>query len=192
MDRRKAIKKTGLLFGAGLTISTGTAFLQSCLQDKRGIDWEPKFLSSDGALLVSDITNILIPDTDIPDTVKALIPRYLDVVLLDYSQKEEQDNFTNGIKAFNLHCEKTTGTIFTDCNTEQKVVFLKKEERHFIESVQPTFYGTLKQLIFESFFQTEYGTTQLLGFNPLPGGYSGCVPMSDTKHIQFNYGTFKL
>lgn len=191
MNRRSAIKKTGLLFGTGLTLATGTTILQSCRDDKRGVDWEPKFLSKDNALLVSDITNILIPDKDIPDTVKNLIPKCIDVVLLDYSQKEEQDDFSNGIKEFNLRCENDMGITFADCSSDQKMTFLKKEEEGFVGSEEPTFYGTLKQLIFESFFQTEQGV-QLLDFNPLPGGFRGCVPLSDLKNIQFNYATFKL
>ena len=191
MNRRSAIKKTGLLFSAGLTLTTSTAILQSCLEDKRGIDWEPKFLSKDDALLVSDMTNVLIPDQDIPDSVKNLIPKYIDVMLSDYSSQKEQDNFSKGIKDFGLGCKNDTGATFMDCNSDQKITFLKKEEEDFVGSEQPTFYGTLKQLIFESFFQTEYGV-QLLDFNPLPGGFSGCVPLSDLKHIQFNYATFKL
>jgi hypothetical protein len=167
------------------------AILQSCLEDKRSIDWKSKFLSKDDALLVSDITNVLIPDQDIPDSVKNLIPKYIDVVLLDYSSQEEQDNFLNGIKDFGLRCKNDTGSTFMDCNNDQIITFLKKEEEDFVGSEQPTFYGTLKQLIFESFFQTEHGV-QLLDFNPLPGGFSGCVPLSDLENIQFNYATFKL
>ena len=191
MNRRKAIKKTGLLFGTGITISTGTTFLQSCLQQDGGFDYEPKFLSTDHAHLVRDITNILIPDKDIPEAIKVLITRYIDEVLVNYSSKEEQDNLIKGIAAFNHQCETITGAAFSKCKHQQKVAFLEKEEKTFLDSEQPTFYGTLKQLIFESFFQTEYGL-QLLGFNPLPGGYNGCVPMSDAKHIQFEYGSFKL
>ncbi len=192
MDRRTAIKKTGLLFGATLTISTGASILQSCLNKQRNIGWEPKFMSINNALLVNDITNILIPDTNIPDKVKNVIPKYLDEILMNYSLKEEQDNFSNGIESFDIRCEKDMGAIFMDCNSQQKITFLKEEEKQFVASEHPTFYGTLKQLVFESLFQTEHGITQFLDFNPVPGGYSGCVPLSDIDKIQFTYDTFKL
>ncbi len=180
-----------MLLGTGLTLTTSTTLLQSCLQDTKET-WEPKFLSKEIARLVGEVVYLLIPDPDIPNSIKNVVPKYIDTVLLDYTGKEEQDKFIKEVNAFDSRCKKIMGKDFIACNDDQKITFLKKEEKHFVESREPTFYGTLKQMIFESFFRTEYGITQLLHFEALPGSYSGCIPMSDIGRIQHSNDVFKL
>ena len=181
MDRRLAIKKTGALFGTALT----TSFLHSCVWEKKEtLSWVPQFLEHKHALMAKQITHVLIPDPEVPENIKNTIPQRLDVILQEYTQKDAQNSFIEGMVEMEKRSLEFIGKEFSNANLEEKTRFLKEEEKKFVASDTPTFYGDLKQMIFETFFQTEYAVTQLLYFDALPGGYDGCVPFEEIGRIQ--------
>ena len=191
MDRRSAIRRTGVLFGTGLAMASTTTLFHSCVwQKKETLDWVPRFFETDHALMIKQITHVLIPDPDIPNNIKNKISQSLDMILMEYTSKEGQESFVEGINAMDQRCIQSTGSTFLNAEQGDKTKLLLEEEKGFINSDQPTFYGTLKQMIFETFFRTEYAVTQLLYFDSLPGGYDGCVPLEEVGKIQHSNDIF--
>lgn len=192
MDRRTALKKTSLLIGAGMTATISSSILQSCADKADKYDWQPRYLTLEGVSTVDQIVHILIPDEEVPEATKKLIPEYIDIILADYTPKEQQDAFKIAFEEFHTLSANATGKGFLNGSAADKLSFLKNEEKRFLESELPTYFGTVKQLVYEVFFKTEVGVTQYLKFNPLPGKFHGCVPVSEVNGIIYSSMNFSL
>lgn len=194
MDRRTALKKTSLLIGAGITTTISTSILQSCIEKVDKYDWQPQFLSYEGVRTIDDIARILIPDQEVPETTKKLIPKYIDTILAEYTARDQLDAFEMAFEEFNTLSieEKDNDKGFLESSAKEKLSFLKSEEKRFLENVEPTYFGTIKILVYEVFFNTEVGVTQYLKFNPLQGKFIGCVPFSEVDGIIYSSMNFSL
>ena len=192
MDRRTALKKTGVLFGSGIMASSSGLLMQSCIEKVKNKTLDTKVLTDQDIAMLDDIIQHLVPDSEVPEEIKLAIPLFIDTTLADYSHSDQVRTFKEGMQKFNTDCETKNGSVFINCTKNQQLDYLKKQESNFVTSNTPTFYGSLKQWTFEAFFQTEYGITNYLLYNPLPGTYSGCVPMKEMGRIQHNNDSFKL
>ncbi len=192
MDRRTALKKTGVLFGTSVMISPSGWLMQSCMEKVKEHELETSVLEIADITLLNGIVAHLIPDKGVPEEVRGAIPLYIDGILAAYSSVEQHQEFKEGIKDFNADCESENGNRFVDCSTDQQLVYLKKLESVFVQSNETNFYGKIKQWVFEAFFQTEFGITNYLDYNPMPGTYFGCVPLEAIGKIQHNNDAFKL
>lgn len=192
MDRRTALKQSSLLIGAGLTLTISSSILQGCAENIDEEVWNPRFLSSNGARTIDEITQILLPDSEIPEMTKKLIPQYIDTILTEYTPKEQQDAYLAAFQKFNILSQETIDIAFLDSTQDEKLSFLKSEEVRFIESGEATYFGTVKELVYHVFFNTEVGVTQYLKFDPLPGKFSGCIPLADVNGIIYSNLNFSI
>lgn len=192
MDRRIALKKTGLLIGAGLSFATTTSILQSCADKPAEKTWKPEFLSEELTNVLGAISEILIPVEQVPEAAGLQIPRYIDTILKDFSPPGEQQAFLKGFDQFKSDCQDQCSNDFLNCPRQQQLDFLKNEEKKFVENPVPNFFGTVKLLTYEVFFNTEVGVTQYLKYQPVPGTYEGCVPLSEVNGTWFSHDMFTL
>ena len=192
MDRRTALKGTGILLGSSVIASASGLLMQSCMEKVKTTDLETIVLKKEDISTIANIIAHLIPDSGIPEAVKTAIPLYIDGTLEKYASREQRQEFEIGIKDFNTNCTNSYGSEFSKCTPEEQFNYLKDMESDFVSAQGPTFYGTMKQWVFEAFFQTEFGITQYLSYNPLPGTYTGCVPMEQMGKIQHSNDAFKL
>lgn len=173
-------------------VSSSGLLMQSCMEKAKEKIVKTTLLSAVEVEVIKNVLKHMISDEDLPEDIVLAIPMYIDRTLTEYSNPEAKVSFDKGFKNFQQECHRTYGEAFSDCSPMQQLEYLKKLESDFVTSETPTFYGTLKQLIFEAFFQTEFGVTNYLAYNPLPGGYEGCVPMGDIARIQHSNDAFKL
>ena len=55
----------------------------------------------------------------------------------------------------------------------------KKEGEDQLKEIFPA----LKELVVVGYFTSEMGATEALVYNPIPGPYEGCIPMSDVNGV---------
>ena len=182
MDRREAIRKAAMLMGGVISAPAIMGVLNGCTA-KPTIDWKPSFLTEDQGILITQLSDIIIPKTDTPGAKDVGVPGFIDVMVKDVYSKEDQDRFLEGLKAFNDGAEKKYGDPFIELTPEQQseytiethVVALDQlalgEKRHFILMA--------KELTLLGFFTSEVGATQVLQYDPVPGAYHGCVPLEE-------------
>jgi gluconate 2-dehydrogenase gamma chain len=185
MDRREAIKRTAWLMGGVVSASAMAGILKGCTA-RPSLDWKPAFLSEDQAGIVGQIAEIIIPKTDTPGAKEAGVPSFIDLMLKDVYSKEDQDFFLNGLKAFDEEASKTQGDSFTDLEPEQQQAFVKQKHDEAIKAERETkpapkrpFILMMKELTMLGFFTSEPGATQVLQYDPVPGAYKGCIPLSE-------------
>ena len=179
MDRRKAIKNTGLLFG-GMAFSTITlSQLSSCQSTATGAAaWKPSFLSVEQGQILRTVADILIPTTDTPGALDAGVPELIDQYILNNTDEEGQQEIQGAFKGFLDSCQSALGKAFSDCTPEEQLSFLQKMEKQESESNGPAILRNMKGMIYRSFFTSKEGM-ELLGYEPIPGDYQACVPISE-------------
>ncbi len=178
--------------GSGVAVSSSGLLMQSCMEKARKETIQTTVLSSMEVEMINGIVHHMIPDPELPEDVSLAIPLYIDITLTEYVDGETKETFIKGIQELQRTCSGEYGIPFLDCSKDQQLELLKKQELEFIGSQQPTFYGMLKQWVFEAFFQSEFGVTNYLLYDPLPGGYKGCVPVAEVGRIQHSNDVFKL
>lgn len=169
------------MMGGILSASAIASIFDSCVAPAAGEVWTPEFFSVEEGKMVSKIADLLIPTTDTPGALDALVPQYLDRVAKKMLTSEEKSFVNNGLKAMAEACKKATGKDFLSCTEAEQIAFLQAEEKVAIESKEPTLFGSLKESIYRGFFSSEEGATEVLMYDPVPGNYDGCIPYSDVN-----------
>jgi hypothetical protein len=185
MDRREALKRTAWLMGGVVSAPAIMGVLKGCAA-KPTIDWKPAFLSQDQAILVTQVAEIIIPKTDTPGAKDTGVPAFIDLMLKDVYNKDDQDRYITGLQAFDEEAKKAYGDPFIELEPEQQAEFVKKVHDEAIKAEKETkpapkrpFILMTKELTVLGYFTSEVGATQVLQYNPVPGAYKGCIPLSE-------------
>jgi len=184
MDRREALRRTAWIMGGAVSAPAIMGILKGCAA-KPTIDWTPVFLSADQGTLISQVAEIIIPKTDTPGAKDVGVPGFIDQILKECYKKEDQDKFLADLKAFDDEAKKEYGDPFIELDAEKQAAFVKKVHDAAVktdESGTPAtraFILTLKELTMLGYFTSEPGATQVLQYNPVPGAYKGCIPVSE-------------
>ena len=178
IDRREALKKTALLMGAAVSVSSIAAILNGCKATPE-LTYKPEFFTEDQARLVSEVAEIFIPKTDTPGAKEVGVPGFIDKVLKECYKPEEQERFLTGLTEFDEDAKKTYGDSFIYCKPEQQTELVKKYNDTAIkEKIQPRpFILMAKELTLLGFFTSQPGAEQVLQYEPVPGSYKGCIPL---------------
>jgi len=180
MDRREAIRKAAMLMGGVISAPAIMGVLNGCTA-KPTIDWKPSFLTEDQGILITRVSDIIIPATDTPGAKDVGVPGFIDVMVKDVYTKEDQDRFLDGLTAFNEGAEKKYGDPFIELSPEQQLEYTKEVHALALNEKAPQrpFILMTKELTLLGFFTSEPGATQVLQYDPVPGAYHGCVPLEE-------------
>lgn len=180
MDRREALKRTAWIMGGVVSVPAMMGILKGCAA-KPTIDWKPIFLTENQGILISQVADIIIPKTDTPGAKETGVPGFIDLMLKDCYAKEDQDNFINGLTAFDEEAKKAYGNAFIDLHAEKQTEFVKKTHDDAVKAKEEKrpFILMMKELTMLGFFTSEPGATQVLQYIAVPGSYKGCIPLKE-------------
>jgi hypothetical protein len=185
MDRREALKRTAWIMGGVVSAPAIAAIMKGCKAEP-GIDWKPTFLSKEQALMVTEVAEIIIPKTETPGAKEVGVPAFIDLVLKDCFSKEDQDRFLAGLQEFDAAAKQNFGSLFMDLEPARQQEHVKKIHDAAIEvekTTQPApkrpFVLVMKELTMLGFFTSKAGATEVLQYDPVPGGYKSCVPLKE-------------
>ncbi len=190
MDRRKALKKTGLLAGAAVAMPTILSILHSC-KNEQGVIWQPEFFSKPEAKTISCLVDLILPRTDTPGALDVKVDVFIDKVFAKTYDEQGQRQMRDEIAAFNNRCKKEFGAIFSDLNASKRVAVLRAEEKSSgklnpgvwgkaIGDQKPvSFYRSIKSMTIWAYFTSEEIGKNVLNYDPIPGNYNGCKPLSE-------------
>jgi gluconate 2-dehydrogenase gamma chain len=184
IDRREALRKTALLMGAAVSASAMAGILNGCKSTPE-LNYKPVFFTEEQAMLVSELAGIILPKTDTPGAKEVGVPNFIDKVLKECYKKEDQERFLTGLTAFDEEAKKTYGDSFIYCKLEDQLALVKKANEEAVKEkkanygVKPPFFYMTKELTMLGYFTSEVGATQVLQYEPVPGKYKGCIPLSE-------------
>ena len=190
MKRRTALKNTALLAGATVLLPSLATLLQSCQQQPR-INWQPTFLSTEHAELLSTLVDTILPKTETPGGLDVKVDMFMDLVFSQLYNEEGQKNIVADLTAFDEKCQAKFGNRFSELTAPQRQEILQAEEAtnaKFNGGVWGTavgkqepvgFYRSMKSLALWGYFSSEEIGREVLNYDPVPGDYQGCVPLAD-------------
>lgn len=188
MDRRSALKKTGLLAGAAVTIPSMFSILQSCKNEPR-LNWKPEFFSENEVKTIGTLVDMVLPRTDTPGALDVKVDVFIDKVIAQTYDEEGRENMRNEIAAFNADCKENFGDVFINLNEVKRTEVLKAAEKtsgkfnpgvwgKTVGEQEPIgFYRSMKSMAIWAYSTSEEIGENVLSYDPVPGTYEACKPV---------------
>tara|TARA_B100002003_G_scaffold72783_1_gene67825 strand:+ start:61 stop:657 length:597 start_codon:yes stop_codon:yes gene_type:complete len=188
MKRREALKKAVLLTGGALSPSIVSAVLSGITVGSSGKKWVPKIVNPEQNDLITDIAELIIPETDTPGAKAAKVNEFIDLMLADWFTVAERNHFFKGLTDLDARAEKKYSTRFVECEIEDQTTILKKLEKDTLShrnynapgdnqnSILKPFFDQVKELTLTGYYTSEIGATQELKYYVATNNYDGCIP----------------
>ncbi len=177
MDRRTIIKQISIITGA--TFIGGELFIQSgCKAEKKP---ETSFIfTTEQISLLDEIGETILPQTDTPGAKAINIGAFMQKMVAECYNPEQQKIFIGGVDAINVNFEKLYSTSFSKATSSQKEKFLNELNTAMIqykkdkkEKEPDHYFLMMKQLTILGYFTSETGATKALRYMAVPGKYDG-------------------
>lgn len=194
MNRRDALRKTGLLAGSAVAAPSLISLLQACSQTPR-LNWTPVFLDENQASFLSSFADTLLPKTATPGALDVKSDIFLDLVYAKTYSPEAQAKLTADMDQFNADCKAKYGKVFAELTAEDKIACLQEQETHTAtynrgvwgtavgEQKPVGFYRQLKSQVLWAYFSSEEVGKNVLNYDPIPGEFLGCIPVAEVGKV---------
>ena len=207
MDRRKALKT--ISYGSvAITLTPAVVGLfHSC--QKNSSQFIPEFFNNDQFNIVSQLMELILPETEIPGAINLKLPEFLDGYIKVIYSTEGQKKITLGLESFidialldskkskaekltnedlDFQLDKYLRAEINQKNHWKKEISkfnkdLKKENSSSSKPLEALAYGfadQLRSLSITSFRTNEYIGENVLAYAPIPGEQRGCVDLMET------------
>lgn len=142
------------------------------------------------------MADLLIPRTDTPGASDVAVSDFIDLILTEWYQPSERDQFLRGLAAVDSRTRDLFAKDFVECSPEQQMeMFMElgakmlensgsgKTRRSFVGPVPPSpnFYADFRRLTLTAYYTSEAGATKELNFEIIPGEYHGCEVSTGPK-----------
>ena len=200
MNRRDTIKGLALSFGYVVAAPTVLSALESCTTTNE--TWPAVYFSKEEQHVVTHLVDIILPATETPGGLDVNLPQFIDMMSQDMFLPEEKDMFKEGSEIFSVRFkEKFRKNINVSSRDEIAELFavyfdLDTKEQEMVRSLQSKpieevpaeeldnykmykFLFNIRSLALFGYFTSEKVGKEVLNFDPIPGKYVPCVPVSE-------------
>jgi len=168
MNRREAVKTTGVLLTGVLITSAG---LSACERSSRSMG--SGVLNADDQALVEEIADTLLPTTPNSAGAKAAgVGPVINLLLTDCREPAEQKRVVDGLKQF----RSTVGDHFASMSQSDRENWLRRIDAE-ARATKDHYFSLVRELSLQAYFSSEIGTTKALRYIMTPGKWVGCVPL---------------
>ncbi|HEY9131878.1 MAG TPA: gluconate 2-dehydrogenase subunit 3 family protein [Dyella sp.] len=181
MNRREWLKcMSALAVGAVAGPSLLAVFDAHAASQKPGA--APRFFSPQQTSTIAAVADIIIPHTDTPGALDAGVPAFIDSMFKDVYTKAEQQRYLTALAAF----DKAGGKPFLQLDEAQRKAWVTKLHGDAIAgpmkvALTPAadFVMMTKKLTMLGFFMSQPGSTQVLQYVAVPGGFKADIPLTE-------------
>jgi hypothetical protein len=176
MNRRDAIKSVALMMGGAMV--GANAILSGCAPEDQivGLEFSPKDIA-----FLDEIGEAIIPTTDTPGAKATKIGEFMQMMVKDTYNTEQQNNFVEGINFIRKDYKASKGMDFMDASVEDRTSYLNELQKNGKATTDSDpgrvsmILGMLKDLTVLGYFTSEIGATQQLRYFEVPGKYDPCI-----------------
>ena len=174
MNRRELIRNISILTGA--VFLGADLFLMGCKSDRTN-NFDKKAIC-----FLDEVAETIIPKTNTPGAKEAESGKFIALYATDCYSEADKETVFQGIYKLNATSNAKYGKEFIEITNTQKQELLTiidaEAKKHNLQNQQQSihYFTMMKQLILLAFFTSEFGVTQVLRYNPVPGKYEGCIP----------------
>jgi Gluconate 2-dehydrogenase subunit 3 len=144
------------------------------------------------------MSELIIPETDTPGAKGARVNEFIDVILTEWANEEERQNFLAGLAGVDKQSNELFGKNFTDASPFQQVTLLRamdesvagrpRRMRHGNtipderdKQLRGEFFTVFKGITVHGYYTSEIGFSKELKMEIIPGAQHGCVPLPAEK-----------
>jgi hypothetical protein len=169
MNRREAVKTTGVLLGGMLITS---ASLAACARESRNAG--AGVLDAGDQTLIEEIADTLLPATPgSPGAKAAGVGPVINLLLTDCREPVEQKRVVEGLKQF----RDTVGDHFASISQPNRESWLRRIDSQARAAGKDHYFHLVRELSLQAYFSSEIGMTKALRYVMTPGKWVGCVPL---------------
>ncbi|MDX1590820.1 MAG: gluconate 2-dehydrogenase subunit 3 family protein [Balneolaceae bacterium] len=175
IDRKEAIKRTAALMGGVVFAPSILGVLKGCTASPGG--WSPELFNSRQAAFTTAMANTILPGA-----VEQGVPAFIESMVKDIYTEEQREMYLEAMDDMMDKCLDEMGSEFADLEEGSQFEFATLENNSAIEAgfgAGPQFFLILKELTMVGFFTSEYGATEVLRYQEIPGTYQACIPFED-------------
>jgi hypothetical protein len=200
MKRREAIKNLSLGIGYMVSAPAVLGILQSC--SKAEPDWNAVFFDDELRPLVNQLVDIILPATDSPGGLDLNLPQFVDKMCDDILTKTDREWVLRGGSIFVERVVSHAGGAVNEASRNEVLEVFKsyfdlspEEKKAVMEGQQKgesgiddeekdsfaiyKFLFALREFSLLGYFTSERIGKDFLVFDPIPGGYKPCIPLSE-------------
>lgn len=200
MNRREALK--GLTLGMGYVVAVPTvmSMLESCATETE--TWPAVFLTDKEKHMVVQLVDIILPASDIPGGLDINLPQFIDMMCKDVLNASDQELFHQGSQVFaERFTEKFDKDIirakkkevlalfsgYFDKSADESSVILNTQRKNVNDIPADELQDflmykclmTVRTFSLLGFYTSEKIGTEVLNFDPIPGVWQPCIPVSE-------------
>ena len=206
MDRRRALRNIGLTTGFVVATPTLLSMLQSCTADKA--TWVPEFFTPEEGVALTNIVDVIIPETDTPSASQVNVPQFIDKYVKEVESDEAQARYRKRMAGLVNQLKATYNEDLNDITPEQyeeivaanlKVSEDKKKDlnkrisiegneveigttENKVEDNEALAFGMINDLrwsTINAFKNSQKIGEEVLAYDPFHGVYNGCMPVEE-------------
>jgi hypothetical protein len=181
MKRRQAVKLI-LLLGGGTVAGFGGYKAYHIFKTP-----DIAYLDNSQALLDA-LVDVIIPATTTPGAKAAGVGSYVLSAVKNNCDKKTQNNFIDGLKDLQSHCQSKYSKPFEQCDAAQQndaLLNTQKSDKLLggkLGKAQKklagnTFFNILKEFTVYGYCTSKVGAQQGLAYDYIPGSFKGCIPL---------------
>jgi hypothetical protein len=178
MNRREAIKRAALILGVAVSPSLIRGVMAETETPVTGRLGGDKLATSQRAIVTAAVERIL-PRTDTPGATDVGVPDFIDVMYGGYLDDAEKARLIRGLSRLDGLSAATHGRSFVTIEAGQQDAILRQLAESS-EREDALCFQQLRELTVLGFFTSRAVATTLLKYDPIPGRYEGCIPLSET------------
>ncbi len=177
MDRRKALKTSAAFLGYAISASTTAAVLHGCKADSKP-DWTPQFMNTESAMIIDKIASIIIPTTETPGAKEALVVRFIDGYLQDFSDPEDKNEFKKFMERLQNHSRQQYKKSFSSLHEADQTSVLQ-----YLLDKQDKGMQKIHELAVTGFCTSELAAKEIFIYDSIPGTWQSCIPLDEVGGI---------
>jgi gluconate 2-dehydrogenase gamma chain len=176
-DRRDMLMGVGAIFGASLA-----APLQKALAAEAAAAAEPGYVASHTVFTAaqrSDVAAIgerIIPTTDTPGAIAAGVPAFIEMMLADWYDAGDREEFLAGIAVIDSFCQAQHSKPFATLTSAEQDATLTCAMNGMMPGLATSFFEHCRQMVVLGYYTSEIGCRQERIYLPVPGRYDGHYP----------------
>jgi gluconate 2-dehydrogenase gamma chain len=124
--------------------------------------WHPEIVPTAQGPLLAEVVETILPATDTPGAKAAHVHLFVDLALARCAPAPGRMAVLSALA--------TLGAAFLAAAPEAR--------RAQLAQIDPLALGLLQELTILGYFTSEIGATQALAYDPIPGGYRGCITLA--------------
>jgi hypothetical protein len=185
LDRRDLLAGAAALFGAELVAPLAKALAQEvpASASATGFMASHTVLTADQRSLVAAISERIIPTTDTPGAIAAGVPAYIEMMLADWYEPTDRNEFMTGLGVFEGHARVQFNRPFAGLAPEEQDLVLTQAMTGRVSGLAGNFFEHCRQLTVLGYYTSEVGCKQERVYVPVPGRYDGKYPYAQVRRV---------